>query len=194
MDSPNIYQRINAVMGDCDYLKKEKAQQGKGIRYDDVIAMLRPLLIKHGVVVVVRQLSLESIGGVEGTKQKIYQGAFEMDLVNVDKPEEKVTHTASAHGMDGGDKAPGKAHTYAVKLMLVKGFCIETGEDEESRSEKLDIDMITTEQQQEMRGYFEANKHLWPKISAAYKINGLSDIKKSKFNEIKKLVSGNASN
>ena len=60
-----------------------------------------------------------------------------MDLVNMDNPEEKVTHSVFAHGMDGGDKGPGKAHTYAMKLMLVKGFGIETGEDEESRSEKM---------------------------------------------------------
>ena len=136
MTGPNIHQRINAIMGDCDYLQKEAAQQGKGVRYDTVIAMLRALLIKHGVVMVVRQTEMECISGVEGTKQKIYQGKYEMDLVNIDKPEELVTHSAYAHGMDGGDKAPGKAQTYAVKIMLVKGFGIETGIDEESRAEK----------------------------------------------------------
>ena len=74
-DKPkNIYQRINAVMKDCEYLQKKQAQQGKGIKYDEVIAMLREHLIKHGVVMVVRQLALESVGGLEGKNQKIYQG------------------------------------------------------------------------------------------------------------------------
>ena len=138
MSEKNIYQRINAVMRDCDYLQKKQAQQGKGVKYDEVIAMIRDLLIKHGIVMVVRQKSMSLIDGVEGTKQKVYQGEYEMDLVNIDNPSEVVTHTAFSHGMDGGDKAPGKAHTYATKIMLVKGFGIETGEDEESRSEKLD--------------------------------------------------------
>jgi len=72
----NIYQRINAVMKDCEYLQKKEAQQGKGIKYDEVMAMIRELLIKHGIVMVVRQPSMEMLNGVEGTKQKIYQGFF----------------------------------------------------------------------------------------------------------------------
>jgi hypothetical protein len=126
MSELNIYQRINAVMRDCEYLQKKAAQQGKGVKYDEVMAMIREHLINHGIVMVVRQKSMGMLNGVEGTKQKIYQGEYEMDLINIDKPSEVVTHTAFAHGMDGGDKAPGKAHTYAVKIMLVKGFGIET--------------------------------------------------------------------
>ena len=68
MTDKNIYQRINAVMNDCDYLQKKAAQQGKGIKYDEVIAMLRVHLIKHGIVMVIRQTEMEMLGGVEGTK------------------------------------------------------------------------------------------------------------------------------
>ena len=149
MSELNIYQRINAIMRDCDYLQKKAAQQGKGIKYDEVIAMLREHLINHGVVMVIRQLSMECLAGVEGTKQKIYQGHYEMQLVNMDKPEEIVVHTVFAQGMDGGDKGPGKASTYAMKTMLVKGFGIETGEDEESRSEKIENEKVINEEQAE---------------------------------------------
>jgi len=138
MSDLNIYQRINAVMKDCEYLQKKGAAQGKGIKYDEVIAMLREHLITHGVVMVVNQMSMEMVSEVG--KQKIYQGHYTMDLVNMDKPSELVQHSAFAHGMDGGDKGPGKASTYAMKIMLVKGFGIETGEDEESRSEKIEGD------------------------------------------------------
>jgi len=142
----NIYQRINAVMTDCEYLQKKKADKGKGIKYDEVIAMLREHLIKHGIVMVVNQTSMECLAGVDGTKQKIYQGHYTMDLVNMDKPDEVVRHSAFAQGMDGGDKGPGKASTYAMKIMLVKGFGIETGEDEESRSEKIEGDEPMSEE------------------------------------------------
>ena len=145
----NIYQRINAVMNDCEYLQKKAAQQGKGIKYDEVIAMLREHLINHGIVMVIRQLSMECVNGVEGTKQKIYQGNYELDLINMDKPEEKVTHSVFSQGMDGGDKGPGKAHTYAMKTMLVKGFGLETGEDEESRSEKIENEKVISDEQAE---------------------------------------------
>lgn len=190
----NIYQRINAVMKDCDYVKKEQAQQGKGVKYDTVIAMIRDLLIKHGIVMVVRQLSMESASGVEGTKQKIYQGHYEMDLVNMDSPNDKVTHSAFAHGMDGGDKATGKAHTYAVKLMLVKGFAIETGEDDESRSEKMDISMLSEDQVTSVISHmvvdFNGGDMSWTdraiKVLTKYKISQPNQLKSSKFEAFKK--------
>ncbi len=145
MSDLNIYQRINAVMKDCEYLQKKGAAQGKGIKYDEVIAMLREHLITHGVVMVVNQMSMEMVSEVG--KQKIYQGHYTMDLVNMDKPDEFVKHSAFAHGMDGGDKGPGKASTYAMKIMLVKGFGIETGEDEESRAEKIEGDELISKDQ-----------------------------------------------
>ena len=197
-DTKNIYQRINAVMGDCDYLQKKQMQQGKGIRYDEVMAMIRPLLIKHGIVMAVRQTAFENISGIEGTKQKIYQGYYEMDLVNMDNPEEKVTHTVYAHGMDGGDKAPGKAHTYATKLMLVKGFGIETGEDEESRAEKMDRFTVINDTQaaelkemlsDEVDGVKGWSKSYKPFLRA-YRIGSIPDLPASKFDEVVAKIKG----
>ncbi len=195
MNDPNIYQRINAVMTDCEYVQKKAAQQGKGVKYDEVIAMLRDLLIKHGVVMVVRQKEMTCIGGVEGTKQKVYQGLYEMDLINMDKPDEIVTHSAYSHGMDGGDKAPGKAHTYAVKIMLIKGFGIETGEDEESRSEKIDRqNTISASQIDQLARYCLVSSEqgiAWSafglEIAGAYKINVLDQLPASKFDEVLKI-------
>lgn len=181
----NIHQRINAVMSDCDYLQKKQAQQGKGIKYDEVIAMVRELLIKHGIVPVMRQNSMECIGNVEGTKQKVFQGCYELDLVNMDNPEDKVTHTTFAHGMDGGDKAPGKAHTYAAKLMYVKGFAIETGDDEESRAEKLEkLKTIDDHAQAFLAQMIDGDQRLWQSLCKAYNINHLDQIPLSKEHEI----------
>ena len=190
MSELNIYQRINAVMKECPYVQKEKAQQGKGVKYDTVIAMIRDLLIKHGIVMVVRQVEMECVSGVEGTKQKVYQGKYELDLVNIDNPTEIVTHSTYSHGMDGGDKAPGKAQTYAVKIMLVKGFGIETGEDDESRADRMNTDsidqqqidtlyklLVTTEGVLNQRGM---------KLAAAYKFNLIQDIPAKKYDAILK--------
>lgn len=178
----NIYQRINAVMKDCDYLQKEKAAQGKGVRYDTVIAMLRPLLIKHGIVMVVKQRDMECLTSVEGTKQKVYQGYYEMQLVNIDSPEDKVIHTTFAHGMDGGDKAPGKAQTYAVKIMLVKGFGIETGEDEESRSEK--VATLTPMQIKGVNSLIDGDKSLESRVLGNLGVDSIEDIMKQNYNTV----------
>lgn len=191
MESKNIYQRINSVMSDCEYLQKKVAQQGKGIKYDEVIAMLRDLLIKNGIVMVVRQEEMAQVAGLEGKNQKVYQGKYEMDLINMDDPAQVVTHSAYAHGMDGGDKAPGKAHTYAVKIMLVKGFGIETGEDEESRSEKIDkANKITQEQAASLSVYCLQKTDsgmMWnqigSKMAAAYQISNIYDLPASKYEE-----------
>jgi hypothetical protein len=188
MGDLNIHQRINAVMQDCQYLKKEGAGQGKGVRYDEVIAMLRDHLIKHGIVMVVRQAEMSLVGEVKS--QKVYQGKYEMDLINIDKPSDLVTHSAYAHGMDGGDKAPGKAHTYAVKIMLVKGFGIETGEDDESRSDKLGKMAISTEQCSELSAYCVETvegvvgwSKIGTKLMAAYNIDSIMHLPASKFDE-----------
>ena len=187
----NIYQRINLVMLNCDYLQKKDAQMGKGIRYDDVMAMIRPLLIKHGIVMVTTQSTMECLNNVEGTKQKIYEGSYTLKLVNIDDPKDFVEHTSFAHGMDGGDKGAGKAHTYAMKTMLVKGFGLETGEDEESRSEKLDKqNTITDEQYRELAAYCVTttdNGVEWSptgkRMMAAYTISDIKNLPASKFTE-----------
>lgn len=188
MSEMNIYQRVNAVMKDCKYLQKKDAQQGKGIRYDEVIAMLREHLIKHGVVMTFRQESFELLAGVDGTKQKVYQGSYKMTLTNMDNPTDTIDHTAVAHGMDGGDKAPGKAFTYAVKMMLVKGFGIETGEDEESRSEKEDKKTIINEEQyNQLAMYCFDQNGQWTRkgqnIAVAYKLQSLDQMPSVKFEE-----------
>ena len=192
VESKNIYQRINAVMNDCEYIQKKQAQQGKGVKYDEVNAMLRKHLVNHGIAVVMNQQGLTQISslknkdGSEGS-QKIYQGEYTMDLVNIDNPDDKVTYSTSAHGMDGGDKAPGKAHTYAAKLMLTKAFGIETGEDEESRAEKMEkLKTIDNDQFKQLSKYCIENDRptaIGLKLLTAYKISHFNQLPASKFTE-----------
>ena len=186
-EEKNIYQRINAVMEEGLYIKKGSAGQGTGVNYDDVIPLLAPAMIKHGIAQVVTQTSLVQI--VEIGKQRIYQGEYKLELVNIDKPEDRVTYTAFAQGMDGGDKAPGKAHTYATKIMLVKAFMLETGDNEESRSEILDKkNTIDQEQYMKLAPYcLTEDLAGWTQLGArmanAYKIQGLDQLPSSKFAE-----------
>jgi len=50
-------------------------------------------------------------------------------FVNIDKPEESLQVMSYGDGIDSGDKASGKAMTYADKYALMKAYKIETGDD-----------------------------------------------------------------
>ena len=193
MTDKNIYQRINSVMKDCTYLQKENAGMGKGVRYDDVIAMLRPLMISEGIVIRVEQISFKLLDGLGGGRQNLFEGLYRLDLINMDNPTDIMSQTATGQGMDAGDKSPGKAQTYAVKTMLVKGFALETGVDEESRAEKLEaIEALISPDQhrqlesllgEEIDGVVKWNS-LHRKVLGAYKIANLVDLPECKFEEV----------
>jgi len=146
MNEMNIYQRINAVMSEIDYVQKDASITGGGVNYravthDNVTALIRPHLVTHGIVVLVEQMKSEilvqrSVKGDPKTDVKMshYSGDYGVSFVNIDKPDDRATVTINAHAMDNGDKAPGKAMSYATKMAMLKMFSIETGESDESRT------------------------------------------------------------
>lgn len=50
-------------------------------------------------------------------------------FVNIDNPDEFVETVVYGDGVDTGDKAPGKAMTYADKYALMKAYKLSTGDD-----------------------------------------------------------------
>ena len=142
MNDKNIYQRINAVMKKISYVQKDKAISGggqnyKAVTHDNVTAMIRGHLVEEGIVVQLEQLKGELLIRRDLTKDikmHLYQGSYAISFVNIDDPQDKATVTIDAHAADNGDKAPGKASSYATKYAMLKMFSIETGENEESRN------------------------------------------------------------
>lgn len=57
-------------------------------------------------------------------------------FVNIDNPTDFVDVTTYGDGIDSGDKAPGKAMTYADKYALLKAYKIETGDDPDQEGSK----------------------------------------------------------
>jgi hypothetical protein len=143
---PNIFQRINAVMAEIGYIQKDKSVSTgggsyKAVTHDAVIALVRPSLIKHGIVVTTT-LSDECFfdEAKEGSKQRLFRSTFTVMFTNMDNPDDRTFVTLPSHALDNGDKAPGKAISYATKYAILKTFGIETGEDEESRYQTGDYD------------------------------------------------------
>lgn len=135
----NIYQRLNEVRKQVRYIKKDKEVGGKywAVTHDNVTAEVREHLIVHGIMIVPQLMKSQVVLTGMTTKSGIpiirYEAMFNIEFVNCDEPSEKVCVGMESHALDEGDKAPGKAISYATKYAMLKLFSIETGDDEESR-------------------------------------------------------------
>jgi hypothetical protein len=145
MATLNIQQRINEVKKKIDYIKKEKAVESyKAVTHDQVTAMVRDYLVEFGINIFPVHVSSETVVTGQFTKSNApyvrNEVVYSFDFVNVDDPSDKYTATVEAHALDHGDKAPGKALSYAKKAVILKVFEIETGEDDESRYQEKGVD------------------------------------------------------
>lgn len=143
----NIYQKINEVRKALNYIQKDKSVSTGGgsyraVTHDAVTAMARKHFIEQGIVCVPNLVDAVSDPKEEGSKQARYRATYVFDFVNCEQPDDKISVRIEAHAMDNADKAPGKAISYAKKYAVLKLLEIETGEDEESRYQKEEIDPV----------------------------------------------------
>ncbi len=138
----NIYQRINEVRKEVGYLQKDKKVGESGgymaITHDYVTESIRDHLIKHGIMLIpsVRDDYKTVLTGTQTSKGVPFirvEASYSVWFVNIDRPEDKIAMIVYAHAIDQGDKAPGKALSYATKYAMLKAFNIATGEEEEER-------------------------------------------------------------
>lgn len=125
MQPPNIHQRILGIMSDVDYIEKEKRTvngQYRFVSHDSVTAKLHPYLVKHGVTAI-PTVTEQTQDGNRTTAKVV------TIFTNVDNPLDSIAVTYYGYGVDGSDKGPGKAVSYAFKYALLKTFNLETGDD-----------------------------------------------------------------
>lgn len=133
----NIYQRMNAVMADVDYIQKEKVVDGKYtcVTHDQVTAKLHPYMVTHGICVTcsVNSYKNESVETQKKDGTIIANTRTEVDLkvrfINIDDPSDFIEVNAIGFGFDPSDKGAGKATSYAFKYAILKNFMLETGDD-----------------------------------------------------------------
>ena len=185
----NIYQRINAVIAEGLYTKRGSAGQGTGVLYDEVISLLTPHLVNHGIVFNAEKVG-DSRSRANAKGNYVYESDFNIHFINIDNPEDRFTTLVEAHAMDSGDKAPGKAITYATKISLLKVFQIETGVNDESREEVKEKSKTITPEQAAQLGHYcfitdDNGNPQWSKIglqlSKSYKILSLQEMLASNF-------------
>lgn len=137
-EQKNLFQRINAVRQEVDYIQKDKSVSTgggsyKAVTHDMVTAVTRQALVKHGVISFPFLVASKMNPKEEGSKQARYDATYDFTFANCDDMTQTLVIRIEAHAMDNADKAPGKALSYAKKYALLKLLDIETGEDEESR-------------------------------------------------------------
>jgi len=188
----NIHQRIDKVRSEVAYLKKDKKVESYwAVTHDMVTAEVRPSLIKHGINIIVRQISgeIQETGKATSKGNPItrYVAFYEIDFVNIDDPTDRETTSIGSIAEDHGDKAPGKCVSYAVKSAVLKTFNIETGEGDESRIESKPEpitaeDLLVLTEICESKNYYkeDADEKLKSLAERVYQLKKIEDLPKTR--------------
>ena len=111
----------------------------KAVSERDIIDAVKPVEAELGIYSfpyareIVESDMLEAIREYKGQTTKTVSKYLRLKItyrfVNVENPEEFIDMVTFADGIDTGDKATGKAMTYADKYALMKAYKISTGDD-----------------------------------------------------------------
>lgn len=132
----NIYQKINEVMKNIEYLMKDdKVEFGttkyKAISEEKVTTAVREQLVKQGIVIIPIEQQCENKELIRTDKSvnMLTTVHVRYRIQNIDDVNDFIEAESNGTGVDTQDKGVGKAMTYAYKYMLLRTFAIPTGED-----------------------------------------------------------------
>lgn len=142
----NLFQKINHIMMNIDGVHKganvstgANGPSYKAVSHDDVTALLHKPCADMGIVIIPSITRAETTSFEKLDKYNVMKTTYRCDVwvdvmfINADKPDEKLVSSSYAYAIDSGDKATGKAYSMAVKYAYLKGFMLESYDDEESR-------------------------------------------------------------
>lgn len=195
---PNIHQRMLAVMKGVSYIQKDQDKRVNGqytfVSHDQVTRAVRPHLVANGIIVVPRVISHIQ----DGNRTQV---DVEVDFVNADDPEDKITVPTFAYGIDNQDKGPAKSLSVALKLCYLKVFVLESGDEADVERELIEHkpSLITEEQLETIAELaLDVGAHV-PSFCKFLKINDLSELRQVDYDraikalESKRKVSAKAS-
>jgi len=153
MNHKNLATAKLAVMEEVGYCLKT-ASQGLNYTYAseaELIAALRPAMIKHGIVVAPVDANIVEVSRYE-TKRGTTMFVTRLIVTY------RFSHDSGDHqdvvvvgeGGDAGDKGSPKAMTCAYKYALRQGFMIETGDDPDKFASQPAISEIERNRQYEL--------------------------------------------
>ena len=131
MEKKNIFESIQAVMGEIGAVGKTSKNAQQGFMYrgiDAVMNALQPALIKHGVFVVPEILEQTREERVNAKGTTLIYSICKIKYNFYAQDGSSVSATVIGEGMDTGDKATNKAMSIAFKYACFQVFCIPTEE------------------------------------------------------------------
>lgn len=142
----NLYQKLLAITSELKTVAKNLTVSTGGSSYRavsevDILNAVSPLEEKFGVYSYPVERSVIDFADYEKESKSGYKTLSRYlriktvyRFVNVDNPSEFIDMTTFADGIDTGDKATGKAMTYADKYALMKAYKIKTGDDPDEKA------------------------------------------------------------
>ena len=141
----NIYEKMSLITADIGVVEKNLEvptggkKSYKAVSERDVLDAVKPIEAKYRVYsypttrrIIDRDVLVkesEYNGQTTRTNTLFMRLETVYRFVNMDNPAEYIETTVYGDGLDTGDKAPGKAMTYADKYALMKAYKLSTGDD-----------------------------------------------------------------
>ena len=136
----NIYDKLSLITNELGVVAKNLTVGADRFSYKavgelDVLEAVKPLEHKYRVysypfernIIVDKEVS---VGRGDNVKfSQFIRNETTYRFINIDNPSEFIDIKTWGDGMDTGDKATGKAMTYADKYALLKAYKISTGDD-----------------------------------------------------------------
>lgn len=160
----NIYQKLYCITAEMQTVAKnleiatrtdkngKVTRSYKAVSERDILDSVKPLEAKYRVKSYPHERLIIDSGFLEnsdynGNVKKSFYLRVQVTyrFVNIDNPSEYVETVAYGDGIDTGDKATGKAMTYADKYALMKMYQISTGDDPDQQASEEYSKMIDTE-------------------------------------------------
>ena len=131
----NIWQRIWAVQSEVKPLIKDELNKFQNYKYfeeEQVLKVLNPLLKKYRLGVILSENVNVPVVYEEKEKQINIKYQKRLELINIDKPDEKLEYFYNVGGNNQDlAKVKGSAETYATKYILSKFFLIRVIDENE---------------------------------------------------------------
>jgi len=136
MANENINKAILAISDGCKAIPKNgynQAQKYYFMKASDIIDHIRPLCVKHGVVITPEVMSYEitPYQTKSGSNQFLVTQMVKYTFTHAGSGE-FTTSVVLGQGSDMGDKASNKATTGATKYAYINTFLLSDGEDAEN--------------------------------------------------------------
>ena len=186
----NIYEKLSMITEEIGVVEKglnvqvNKTSSYKAVSERDVLDAVKPIEKKYRVYsypvkreVIDRDTLVkesEYNGNITRTNTLFMRIETTYRFVNLDNPSEYIETTVYGDGLDTGDKAPGKAMTYADKYALMKAYKLSTGDDpdKEASPEKGYVKKSEPDYRKKLIKYCKENNIDMNKLAKDYQLAG----------------------